>query len=89
MGGVSLAVIGRGVTSILPPTYPSPQSQSTRDTPYEDPIPGASTWSLDELNTGLADFRALYDKVATLKTAYDSKTQVGSWPVVGKCELSI
>lgn len=50
-------------------------AHSTRESPYEDPIPGASSWSLDELNTGLDDFRALYGKVATLRTAYTTKAQ--------------
>ncbi|KAF2350500.1 hypothetical protein FHG87_018745 [Trinorchestia longiramus] len=64
-------------------------SQSSRDSPYDDPIPGASSWSLDELNAGLADFRSLYDKVATLNNAYDIKVQaleVGD--AVGRAEIS-
>ena len=52
------------------------QSQSQRESPYEDAIPGANYWNLDELNTGLRDFRALYDKVNALRTAYINRNQV-------------
>ncbi|XP_018010025.1 uncharacterized protein LOC108667504 [Hyalella azteca] len=64
-------------------------AQSSRESPYEDPIPGAASWSLEEINAGLADFRGLYEKVDTLRNAYDVKTQaLDAGDAAGQAELA-
>ena len=46
------------------------------ETPYEDPIPGAETWTLEQLEKSIQDFRGLYDKIDQLHTAYAAKAEV-------------
>ena len=50
--------------------------QGSGDNPYEDPIPGAESWTLEQLNKSLEEFRSLYDKVDQLQTAYAAKAEV-------------
>lgn len=48
----------------------------TNETQYEDPIPGAENWSTEEVNKGIVEFQALFDKVDHLKDMYMAKAQV-------------
>ncbi|XP_042242915.1 uncharacterized protein LOC121880024 isoform X4 [Homarus americanus] len=47
----------------------------TSETPYEDPIPGAENWTIDEVAQGIVEFQALYDKVDRLQGMYSIKAQ--------------
>lgn len=52
------------------------QATGTKDTPHEDPVPGAENWTIEEVHKGIEEFQALFDKVENLKDMYLHKAQV-------------
>lgn len=53
----------------------APQPSGDNEEPYEDPIPGVENWSTDEINQGIEEFQALFDKVDRLQGMYTIKAQ--------------
>lgn len=43
---------------------------------YENPVPGAESWTLEQLEGGIKDFQGLREKVEHLHEAYSTKLQV-------------
>lgn len=46
------------------------------ENPYDDPIPGSDTWTIEQLETAIRDFEGLKNKVDNLNQVYSTKMEV-------------